>query len=801
MRYRFGDFTLDLDLYELRRSGEPVEIQPKAFDLLRHLVENGERTVPKEELLDSVWPGVVVGEAALTQAVRQVRRALDDGDGEDSIIRTVRRRGYRLGVSVAAADAGIRAEPETPATPVDPTPGPAIERRLAALLSVDVVAYSRHIGRDDVRTVQTLTGHREEIARLVTDHGGRVVDSPGDNVLAEFPSAREATRCGLEIQGVVGARNEALPTEERMDLRIGVHLGDVLVEGGRLYGDGVNVAARLESLAEAGGLCISSNVHEQLGALGASFEDLGEQQLKNIGHPVRVLRYAPDAGGEPETAGTRPRTASETLQRQRRWVVVAGALVLLLLLGWLARPVDIFAPASVAASAAPSPNRSAIAVLPFADLSAEGDQRHLADGLAEEILLALSRDPGLRVAARTSSFGFRDNDADVRAIAEQLGVGTVLEGSVRREQGRLRITVQLIDAIDGFHLWSESYDRPASDVFGVQQEIADAIASRLSPGRGDGPPSSPYVPAPEAYDAYLLGRAEANLRTRESLERSVEHLEDAIEIDPGYAAAHAELALTQVIRRDFEGHFALEAAEAAATRALELDPNVPGAHMALAQVRRQNGDMAAAEELSRRALELSPGDASSWEHFGSFLAYHGRAQEAVAAMQRGLDLDPLSPLLQRQTGRMLLYAGETDRAIAHLLRTLELHPGDMYAPSLLWVAFEQKGMPSEAREALMRLAPGWLRPAIRATGRLFGTPLPMRIALGPAAWLSPPCTVRPDSGVLLYAYVGDADGMFACMNYLVEEERDLGYVKLHPFYDRYRADPRFVQVLRRAGLE
>jgi TolB-like protein/Tfp pilus assembly protein PilF len=451
-----------------------------------------------------------------------------------------------------------------------------------------------------------------------------------------------------------------------------------------------------------------------------------------------------------------------------------------------------------------SPDRSSIAVLPFVDLSTRGDQEYLAEGVAAELIHALSGQPELRVVARTSSFSFKGRETDVREIAAQLGVGTVLEGSVRREAGKLRVTVQLIDAVDGFHLWSESYDRPARDLFAIQEKIAESLARELSReagARDSGPPADVYEPDPRAYDVYLMGRAEANLRTPESSERALEHLERTIEIDPDYAAAHAELALVHLIRIEFAGQEAWQAAEQAAARAVELDPSLPEVLTALAHLRQAEFDWAGAEVLFRSVVELNPGWATGWEKYAGFLGYVGRIQEAVPVILRALELDPLSPLLQRQVGRYLYYAGETDRAIPHLLRSLELNPGEEYAASLLWMAYEQKGMAAEAREALMLIAPGWTRPPLRVAGRLVGTAAVLRVGLPIGRWLSPPCTVRPTSAALLYAYVGNADRVFECLDYILDHKGDFSYVKAHPFYDPYRADPRFVQVLRRAGLE
>ncbi len=334
------------------------------------------------------------------------------------------------------------------------TPG---TRRLAAILSADVVGYSRLMAEDEAATIRTLTTYRQEITGLVGDHRGRVVDAPGDNVLAEFPTALDAVRCAVQIQRVLAARNADLPPERKMEFRIGVHLGDVAAEGGRIYGDGVNIAARLEGMAEAGGICISGNVYELVrDKVPMRYVDLGEQPVKNLPHPVRVFRVEIP----PEVVAPLPGVGSGS----RRWAALAGGALLLgvaAVVWWRSTPSP------------PLPSlATAIVVLPFADLSPDGDQEYFADGMTEELIHTLSKIEDLRVVARTSAFAFKGRKVDIREIGDQLGVGAVVEGSVRKAGERLRITAQLVQVSDGFHLWSETYDRRLDDVFLIQDEIA-----------------------------------------------------------------------------------------------------------------------------------------------------------------------------------------------------------------------------------------------------------------------------------------------------------------------------------------
>jgi TolB-like protein/class 3 adenylate cyclase len=339
------------------------------------------------------------------------------------------------------------------------------ERKLAAILSADVVGYSRLMAEDEVATLRTLTAYREEIEVLVRQHRGRVVDSPGDNLLAEFASALEAVSCAVEIQRVVAARNASLPSERRMEFRVGVHLGDVMVEGGRIYGDGMNIAARLEGLAEAGGICISASVHEQVESkLPVAYTKIGEQQTKNIPKPVRAYRIG--IGHDALLSVLKPRPT-------RRVVLTTLLVLLVAAVGAVAwrylAPLERERGVSTA-GALPT----AIAVLPFADMNPGRDQEYFADEMAEELINALSKVPGLRVAARTSAFAFKGKAEDIRTIGKELDVGAVVEGSVRKADDRVGVTAQLVRVADGFHIWSETYDRKLHDVFAIQDEIARA---------------------------------------------------------------------------------------------------------------------------------------------------------------------------------------------------------------------------------------------------------------------------------------------------------------------------------------
>jgi adenylate cyclase len=317
---------------------------------------------------------------------------------------------------------------------------PHVERRLAAILSADVKEYSRLMGADDVATVEMLTAYRKAMAALISEHRGRVVDSPGDNLLAEFSSVVDAVQCSIAIQEELNARNAELPVDRRMDFRIGVNLGELIVEGDRIYGDGVNIAARVQELAEGGGVCISGSVCDEIASkLSVDCEPLGEQTLKNIDEAVRVYRVR---------ASTRPEAA----------------------------------PGSPSAEANPglaSSEKPSVAVLPFANMSGEPEQEHFTDGITDDIITDLSKVGGLTVIARNSVFTYKNRAVKIPDVGRELGVQYVLEGSVRKVDGQVRITAQLVDAVAGHHLWAERYDRHVNDIFGVQDEISQAIVTSL----------------------------------------------------------------------------------------------------------------------------------------------------------------------------------------------------------------------------------------------------------------------------------------------------------------------------------
>jgi adenylate cyclase len=425
------------------------------------------------------------------------------------------------------------------------------KRKLTAILSADVKGYSRLMGEDEEATVRTITAYREVVASVVHKHRGRVVDSPGDNILAEFASVLDAVRSGVEIQEELKIRNAELPDERKMEFRIGINLGDVIHEEERIYGDGVNVAARVESLAEAGGICVSGTVFDQIETkLPLGYEYLGEQSVKNISKPVRVYRVLM----EPEAVG---KVIGEKRPKPVWRVSVLAVVVLFLLggglavwkyyLGTVSPPMEV---ASVEKMAYPLPDKPSIAVLPFNNLSGDPEQEYFSDGLTEEIIAALSSVPKLFVIARNSTFTYKGKPVKVQRVAEELGVRYVLEGSVRKAGDKIRITAQLIDALNGHHLWSKRYDRNLSDIFALQDEITKNIITAMQVRLTTGEEVKAAAKGTNNLEAYLKFLKANELLDRinpESNALAKQLAEEGIALDPEYAWAYYALGRTNTM--------------------------------------------------------------------------------------------------------------------------------------------------------------------------------------------------------------------------------------------------------------
>jgi adenylate cyclase len=557
-----------------------------------------------------------------------------------------------------------------------------VKCKLTAILSADVEGYSRLMSQDEVGTVRTLNAYREAISNLVQQYRGRVVDAPGDNLLAEFSSIVDAVNCAVEIQRELAERNAELPETRKMQFRIGVNLGDVLEEEGRIYGDGVNIAARVESLAEAGGICISGTVYEHIeNKLGLEYEYLGEQEVKNIEKPVRVYQVL----SIPEAAAHRVIIAKKEMGR--RWAIAGLVTVAFLVVGVAAifiwnhflRPappsVEL---ASVERMAFPLPDKPSIAVLPFANLSKDPEQEYLADGITENIITALSYIPEMFVIARNSTFTYKGKPVKVQQVSEELGVRYVLEGSVQRAGDRVRVTAQLVDATTGHHLWAKRYDRDIEELFALQDDITQEIVVELQVellhGEGARQPGSTHIL--EAWEYGVKATSLFQRFTKEDNTKARELFEQAIEIDPEYAFAWTMLAWTHWIDANFG--FSESPAESfkraveLARKAVALDDTQPNVHALLGAIHLFQRQYEKAIAEGERSIALGPNDATSHVLLANTMYYAGRFEEAITLAKKAMRLAPYHQAwylgILAQSYRM---AGRYEEAVAAYKQLLD----------------------------------------------------------------------------------------------------------------------------------
>jgi TolB-like protein/class 3 adenylate cyclase len=534
---------------------------------------------------------------------------------------------------------------------------PRAERRLAAILSADVVGYSRLMGEDEADTHAHLKARRKEfIEPLVAEYRGRIVKLTGDGALVEFASAVDAVECAVALQKGMAEHEAGVAAERRLRFRIGINVGDIILEDGDIYGDGVNLAVRLEALAEPGGICIARNVWNQVKAkLDLAFEPMGEHRVKNIAEPITVYRVRLD-----RTAAARPRPERAS---RRRWTAIAAVAALMLaagvagawrVLGWPASAP----PAPVAAEgderpALPLPDKPSVAVLPFDNLSGEQRWERLADGLTEDIITDLSRFRELFVIARNSTFVYKGQPTDVRQIGRELGVQYVLEGSLQFDNDRIRVTAQLIDATTGNHVWSERYDRPLDDVFAVQNEVTSAIAASLAGQHGTVARAvreiarRKPVDSLQAYEYYALGIDHKHQYTEEDNRTARELFLKALDLDPSYGRAYAGIAMTHALDVDFgwnqSRQEALEGLVSAARAAIALDPYDGEARKMLGLYYLYLNDFPRAVAETNRAVELNPNNADVLAMAAWDLTKAGEPKRSLELMERAVRLNPHHP--------------------------------------------------------------------------------------------------------------------------------------------------------------
>ena len=546
-------------------------------------------------------------------------------------------------------------------------PAMSAPRKLAAILAADVAGYSRLIGFDEEGTLERLRNLRRELINpTISLHRGRVVKTTGDGILIEFPSVVDALRCALNVQRGMEDQNADVPTEKRIEFRVGINIGDVVVEGEDLLGDSVNVAARLEGIAEPGGICISESAYQQVrDKVDVGFQDAGEQQLKNIPRPVRVYQVRPSGAG----ASSRP-------------------------------PL-------------PLPDKPSIAVLPFKNMSGDPEQEYFADGVVEEIITALSRFRQLFVIARNSSFTYKDRAVDVKQVGRELGVRYVLEGSVRRSADRVRVTGQLIDAATGAHLWADRFDGALEDIFELQDQVTTSVVCAIAPkleqaeiDRAKRKPSENL----DAYDYYLRGRANLYQSwSKEAIGEAFRLYYKAMEIDPDFAPAYAARCYIERRSNNWVTDRAKETAETArlARRAVELGRDeaiaLSGGGFALAQA---GHDLDAGAAFIDRALVLNPNLAAAWYYSGFVRVWLGQPDTAIDHIARAMRLSPLDPIMRsfrNATAHAYFCAGRYDQASSWSEMVLQENPDSLPSLRIAAASNALSGRATEASKTCTRL--------------------------------------------------------------------------------------------------
>jgi TolB-like protein/class 3 adenylate cyclase len=546
-----------------------------------------------------------------------------------------------------------------------------VERRLAAILAVDVAGYSRLMGEDEEGTLAALQAVRRELSDpKIAEHRGRIVKTTGDGLLAEFASVVDAVRCAVEVQREMSARNAAAPAGRRIEFRMGINLGDIIIEDGDIFGDGVNIAARLEALAQPGGICLSAAAHEQVrDRLDIAFDDLGEQQVKNIARPVRIYGVA---------LGASPRVALS------------------------------------AAAPLPLPDKPSLAVLPFQNLTGDAEQEYFVDGMVDEITTAIARLPWLFVIARNSAFTYKGRPVDVKRVARELGVRYVLEGSVRKAGNRVRITGQLIDTATGAHIWADRFDGALDDIFELQDQVASAVAGAIEPKlrqseieRASRKPTANLT----AYDLYLRALAQSYRYTDEGFAEAVVLARRALAIDPSYAPAAALVGWCRVLQRA-QGWGPLSAEDIAEAcrltrQALEAErDDAETISQAAYTLFFLAGEAAMAAAALDRALALNPNAARAWMMRGNIHACRNQPEAAIEATERARRLSPFDPHISFYAVTIAiahLAARRFEQVIEWADRALHDQPRTVPGMRIKVVANAHLGRLAEARAELSRV--------------------------------------------------------------------------------------------------
>jgi TolB-like protein/class 3 adenylate cyclase/Flp pilus assembly protein TadD len=682
-------------------------------------------------------------------------------------------------------------------------------RRLSAIMFTDMVGYSALTQRNEDLALDLLKEHREILRPIFIKHNGKEIETAGDSFFVEFESALEAAKCAIEIQKILYERNQIVPADRKIILRIGLHVGDVVHIDNHVHGDGVNLAARLEPLASPGCICVSEDVARQIQSkIEYPVLKVGKRKLKNISLPMNVYKIALPWESQQTRTGF-SKSLNQTSQIKNRLILSAILILLIAMIGYYV--YHNTGDDSVAGSG----NR--IAVLPFANISQDAEDDYFADGITEEIISNLAKISGLDVIARTSIIKYKDTELNIKQIGNELNVGTVLEGSVRKFANSARITVQLIDAPSQRHLWAETYDRELEDIFAIQSDIAMKVADGLKVqllANEKEQIEKKGTENTEAYRNYLLGNYYLNKRTGEDINKGIEYFSKSIVSDPEFALAYSGLANCYTLiggasYGKLSRDEASEKANDAVLKALELDETLAEAHASLGYIKfRFDWDWDEAEKEFKKAVELKPAYAQAHEWYALFLATIRKSDKAIDEMKRAYELDPLSPSISTGLGRILDFQGKPNEAIKQFKKTIEMFPNYAeghfgFAMAYADIRILDKAL-VEINKAI-ELSRG--RPVmIGMRGMIYGFSGRKKEALATIDELDKISSSEPISPMILasiYISLGDNDKAIEYM-YKGYEEKDAIMVYINTidaFSSSIRKDPRFQDILRKMGIE
>ncbi len=591
-----------------------------------------------------------------------------------------------------------------------------VKRKLAAIVSIDVKGYTRLMADNEVETVESIKACRKLISKKVFEHQGRVVDTPGDNILSEFSSVNDAVECAVEIQNKLAEHNKDLHQDRKMEFRIGINLGDIIEDDDRrIYGDGLNIAARLEGLAEGGGICISGSAYDQVkNKLPLGYEFLGNQELKNIAEPVPVYRVLTD----PADAGKLTFKCIKDSPRHKIMKRVIGVVIIFLLI-FIGGAVFKMKTGMTRGEhrkiikekilSLRIPDKPSIAVLPFINMSGDKEQEYFSDGLTEDLITDLSKISGLFVIARNSVFTYKGQNVKVGKIGRELGVKYVLEGSVRKMDNRVRITAQLIDSRSEGHIWAERYDRDMHDIFSLQDEVREKIVAALAVQMTSDDKKrimTPKTRSIEAYDDYLKAKDLCNSKDLEEIKQGRELLQKVIAIDPSFAKAYSAMGktyFTQWIFGSDKDQAILNKVFEYSTKAIAINPDEPSGYSMLAHYYLWTKQHDSGIKEIKKAIALDPNNSEWLATYGELLTYANLPEEGIEYLLKAIRLDPKYPVWYLYgVGHAYWLIHDYDKAIAALKKAVEKDPGFWPPFLILALCYEYKGMTEESQQAVQK---------------------------------------------------------------------------------------------------